>query len=94
MNKQLFNLGEIVATPGAIEVMNNHNVSAKSLLDRRISCNWGDLCQEDKELNDDAVKTGEARIFSSYNLDGKDNRIWVITEWNRSVTTLLLPEDY
>lgn len=90
----LFKLGSIVATPGAIDLMNKYNISARTLLDRHISGDWGDLPKSDKKQNDEAVKTGEDRIFSSYNLDGKDNRIWIITEWDRSATTLLLPEEY
>lgn len=94
MSKPLFELGRVVATPGALESMEKHNVISLDLLLRHVTGDWGDLCLEDKELNDEAVKTGEARIFSSYNLDGKDNRIWLITEWDRSVTTFLLPEEY
>ena len=53
---------------------------------------WGDLSEEDKKANDKALKNGE-RIMSSYNTEN-NIRIWVITEWDRSVTTVLLPEDY
>ena len=53
---------------------------------------WGDLCDEDKAMNDDAVKLG-GRVFSAYRLrDCK--KIWVITEADRSSTTVLLPEEY
>lgn len=94
MNKRLFKLGQTVATPGALALMEKYKVDGAYLLSRHITGDWGDLEAEDKAMNDKAVKTGEDRIFSSYNLDGKNNRIWIITEWDRSVTTLLLPEEY
>ncbi|MDP2160430.1 MAG: hypothetical protein Q8K02_08115 [Flavobacterium sp.] len=88
-----FKPGQIVATPGAINAMNANNVNAETLLARHLSGDWGDLCKEDKELNDEALQTGEDRFFSSYNIT-PDIKIWIITEWNRSVTTFLLPEEY
>lgn len=94
MSKHLFKLGQTVATPGALALMEKYKVDGAYLIHRHITGDWGDLEAEDKAMNDEAAKTGEDRIFSSYNLDGKDNRIWIITEWNRSVTTLLLPEEY
>ena len=52
---------------------------------------WGDMCDEDKKANDDALKDGD-RIFSAYTTPlGK---IWIITEWDRSYTTVLIPDDY
>src|SRR5690349_19875961 len=87
-----FSLGRVVATPGALEAMQASLVPPEWLLARHQSGDWGDLDDDDKKANDLAVVQGD-RIFSSYNLPtGK--KIWVITEWDRSVTTLLLPEDY
>jgi hypothetical protein len=62
---------------------------------------WGDMCEEDIKTNNDALKFGE-RIFASYNLpddlkletNDSDNKIWIITEWDRSVTTVLFPSEY
>ena len=54
-------------------------------------CDWGDLCDEDKAENEHALKEGE-RIFSVYNIG--DEKFLIITEWDRSVTTLLLTEEY
>lgn len=61
---------------------------------------WGDLTKEDKDLNEEALKTG-GRLFSSYKIlpkdlmvDGIDDRLWIITEADRSVTTILFPSDY
>lgn len=77
---------------------------AVGLLQRHMRGDWGVMPPEDAAENDAAVRTGEARIFSAYRLDNPratydpdartDTTIWVITEHDRSVTTLLLPEDY
>jgi hypothetical protein len=52
---------------------------------------WGDMCKEDKQANDEALKTGD-RLFSAYK-NGED-KIWIITEADRSVTTVLFPDEY
>lgn len=61
-------------------------------LQRHCACDWGDLCQEDKHLNDQALKT-KGRLFSKYVLE-ETTPIYIITEWDRSVTTILFPEEY
>ena len=54
---------------------------------------WGDLCKEDAQQNDEALRTGEDRIFASYK--GKNGtKVWIITEWDRSATTVLFPDEY
>lgn len=98
-----FPLGQIVATPGAMEALNAAygippQIAAWYLLKRHQSGNWGDMCEEDKRANEDALRDGE-RIFSGYFLPLAEDetepvKIWVITEWDRSYTTLLLPEEY
>lgn len=88
----LFQLGEVVATPGAVEAMQSLNVSPQQLLQLHVNGNWGSVDPEDAKANDFAVKHSE-RILSSYRI-GEHTRIWVITEWDRSVTTLLLPSEY
>jgi hypothetical protein len=60
-------------------------------LERHANQDWGDLCAEDKKTNDDAVKHG-ARVLSCYELRG--DKLWIITEADRSVTTLLTPDEY
>lgn len=90
--KALFPLGQICATPGAIEVLEQVGLPARNLLTRHVLGDDGDLCREDKQANRDALKTG-ARIFSSYKISDL-LKIWIITEADRSVTTLLLPEEY
>lgn len=89
--KPLFTLGKIVATPGAIEAMNTLQIHPMSLLCHHQSGDWGDIDPDDKEANDSALTTG-ARIFSAYQFDKKN--FWVITEADRTSTTILLPEEY
>ena len=88
----LFDLGRIVATPGAIDALETTGVLPISLICRHQYGDWGDLCDEDKTVNDEAVHRG-SRIFSSYQITPLVN-IWVITEANRWITTLLLPSEY
>jgi hypothetical protein len=87
-----FSLGKVVATPGAIEAMHASGQSPDFFLDRHVLGDWGIVGQEDWQLNDQALKDGE-RVLSAYQtLRGK--KIWVITEADRSATTLLLPDEY
>lgn len=62
-------------------------------LKRYMSCDWGDLCKEDKLMNDSAVKNNDDRIVARYNYDG-NNDIYIITEYDRSVTTILFTFEY
>jgi hypothetical protein len=62
-------------------------------LDRHRKGDWGEMAQEDKSENDLAVKAGNLRIFSAYETAGMP-KIWIITEADRSATTILFPEDY
>lgn len=89
----LFELGKIVATPAAIEAMKLNNIDMVSLLTKHTSGDWGVVCAEDKRENDLSVKNGW-RILSSYQLNTTGDKVWLITEADRSVTTLLLPEEY
>ena len=89
---RLFSLGQIVATPGALRAMEAAGSSASEFLVRHALGDWGDLCDEDRQANDEAI-ADDLRILSAYRLnDG--TKIWIITEADRSVTTLLLPEEY
>lgn len=87
-----FELGETVATPGALEKLEKANVSPLRLLGRHQLGDWGDLCQDDRQENELSLKEG-FRLLSVYKLE-TGAKIWVITEADRSVTTLLLPEEY
>ena len=88
----LFNLGDVFATPQSICVLNDHGVSVQSLLQRYASGDWGDLCTEDTQANNDALQYGD-RLLSSYVISDVC-KVWIITEWDRSVTTILLPSEY
>ncbi|QDU82778.1 hypothetical protein Pla110_45400 [Polystyrenella longa] len=91
-SKQLFNLGQVVATPVAITTFEKVDETMSSLLSRHVGGDWGNLHEEDKTTNDEAVKEGY-RILSAYKLsDG--TKIWIITEADRSSTCILLPEEY
>lgn len=88
----LFPLGQIVATPGALDALDTAAVDGWTLLHRHQSGDWGDVQAEDAEENERSVVNGW-RILSSYPLDIGE-RIWIITEADRSSTTMLLPEEY
>jgi len=87
-----FPLGRIVATPGALAALERANQTPLEFLARHATGDWGEVCDGDKKLNDEALIQGE-RMLSSYST-GKGEKVWVITEADRSATTLLLPEEY
>jgi hypothetical protein len=85
-----FPLGKLVATPNALNQVNQDDINAA--LQRHVLGDWGDLCEEDKQVNDRAAQEG-ARILSAYQAPN-GTKFWIITEGDRSITTILLPEDY
>ena len=90
----MFSLGQVVATPNALESISQEAIQAA--LKRHASKDWGDVCDEDRGLNDQSLKDG-SRILSVYH-DG-ETKFWIITEaaddeGKRAATTVLLPEDY
>jgi hypothetical protein len=89
MNEPKFPLGKVVATPGALAAIDPP--AAKELLDRHHRGDWGIMEAEDRIANDEALVSGE-RLLSSYTVG--ETKIWIITEADRSVTTLLLPDEY
>jgi hypothetical protein len=87
-----FELGRLMATSGALEAIERNTADALALLARHVRGDWGALDDDDKAENELSVKQG-FRILSAYHLaDG--TKLWVITEADRSVTTLLLPDEY
>ena len=88
----LFPLGHLCATPGALAVLQARSLSPFPFLERHVRGDWGDLDAEDVQANDTALQRG-TRLLSAYDL-GSHDTLWIITEADRSVTTLLLPEEY
>ena len=88
-----FSPGQVVATPAALAALNEHGFSPDALLTRHLRGDWGDaLHPDDAGRNDQALLDGD-RILSSYEI-APGIIVLVISEWNRSSTTLLLPDDY
>jgi hypothetical protein len=85
-------LGRLAATPAALDALTTTCTHPLTLLRRHASGDWGELCAEDIEANRLAVAIG-ARVLSAYTLPDA-TRIWIITEADRSLTTILQPEDY
>lgn len=85
-----FPLGRIVATSNAATTLSRSDML--TALARHAQCDWGDLCEDDKMMNELALADG-TRLVSSY-ADAKGTKFWIITEADRSATTILLPEDY
>ena len=89
----LFSLGQIVATPGALAALGKAGQTPLEFLERHVRGDWGELDEEDRKENQLSLKRG-FRLLSSYRTSSGDTKVWVITEADRSVTTLLLPEEY
>lgn len=89
-SKRAFSLGKLYMTQG---VMNG--VPAMDIwhaVKRHAECDWGDVCEEDWKSNDASLKD-DSRLLSTYTASNA-KRFWIITEWDRSVTKVLLPEEY
>lgn len=88
--KILFNPGNIVATPTALAELSQHDI--RLALRRHLRGDWGELSLDDQQANSDALKN-RARLLSAYETDA-GVRFWLITEADRSSTTILLPNEY
>jgi hypothetical protein len=95
--KPKFNAGTVLSTQGALDAFEKNGQSPLPLLQRHLSGDWGELCEEDRQANEQALIDG-SRLLSAYHL--KDNtKVWAITEaenegGHREATTFLLPEEY
>jgi hypothetical protein len=87
-----FTLGAVVATSGALELLGGLEVSPSELLERHSSGDWGDVPPEDAIENEYSLRQG-LRVLSSYPLSSGE-RVWIITEADRSSTCILLPREY
>ncbi|HDR9192150.1 hypothetical protein [Burkholderia vietnamiensis] len=92
-NGPRFPIGRPVITPAAQAALDTAGVEGVLLLARHLHGDWGDLSTEDLASNELALLTGK-RLLSSYSLADGRSKIWIITEADRSVTTILLPEEY
>lgn len=88
----LFLLGQVLATPGVLELLQSHQLLPLSFIQRHVVGDWGDICAEDQQVNADALQYGY-RLMSVYAITPTE-KLWIITEADRSCTTLLLPEEY
>ena len=87
-----FSLGQTVATPGALAALTESGQAPTEFLQRHLVGDWGDVCDEDRQANEDALLHGE-RLLSVYRTKA-GAKLWVITEADRSSTCLLLPDEY
>ena len=92
IKQTLFALGRVVATPGALELLTRTEQTPLEFLARHSRGDWGECDSEDAKENDLSVKAG-FRVLSVYRTRTGE-KIWIITEADRSVTTLLLPSEY
>jgi hypothetical protein len=95
--KPKFPLGQVLATPGAIEALQKSGQLPGEFLARHVTGDWGEVCADDKTLNDEALIDG-SRLLSAYRTS-KGTKLWIITEaqddrGHREATTLLLPDEY
>jgi len=98
-SRPLFPLGRLLATPGALRLLERYQISVLALLSRHVRGDWGELCAEDQQANALALQQG-LRLLSSYPLSREEGgqtvsaTLWVITEADRASTTVLLPSEY
>lgn len=88
-----FASGQVVMTIGVDALVEEGRLDPAPYLYRHLSGDWGDLDDSARRLNDAALQSGEDRLMSSYQV-APDLKLWIITERDRSVTTLLLPNEY
>jgi hypothetical protein len=90
--KPKFPLGKLVATPAALEALVEASQSPMDFLNRHVRGDWGDVCEEDRRANEEALRYG-ARLLSVYRT-AKGVKFWIITEADRASTCILLPDEY
>lgn len=95
--KPRFTLGQVLATPGALEALEKSGESPAAFLSKHVVGDWGEVCADDKALNDESLIDG-SRILSAYRTS-RNERLWIITEaaddkGHRCCTTILLPSEY
>ncbi|MBH3367149.1 hypothetical protein I5R92_07595 [Pseudomonas carnis] len=89
-----FEPGALMMTHGVHTLIEQGHLNVHSYLNRHLAGDWGEICDEDKLSNQQALQYGE-RLFSAYEIEAAgETKLWIITERDRSVTTLLLPSEY
>ncbi|MES2206769.1 MAG: hypothetical protein V4525_08240 [Pseudomonadota bacterium] len=89
-----FSLGKLVITPDALSTLEEANQRPFDFVERHIKGDWGDMCEDDKQSNEEAILEGR-RIMSAYKINPEqEEKVWIITEADRSSTTILLPSEY
>ena len=93
-----FELGKVCVTCGVNNLMTDNKEFSKFLhrcFTRFVACDWGEMCEADKQQNEEALKHNDKRLFAAYeHADHPEWRLWIITEYDRSVTTALFPSEY
>ena len=92
LKQELFSPGRTVITPGALDALASAEQHPGDFLQRHLSGDWGELCEDDIAANEQALLSG-LRLMSAYSISPQQ-KIWIITEADRSATTILLPEEY
>jgi len=87
----MFPIGRLMATPGVLAFCKKHGINPIHIFARHVARDWSEMCAEDQRANERAILDG-SRVFSAYVYQGE--KVWVITEASREVTTLLLADDY
>ena len=90
-----YSLGKVVMTNGINSKMAENKKFSDEIMScfkKYMVCDWGDMCNEDKEMNDNALRTGTARVLAAYNTS--EGRVYIITEQDRSYTTILFADEY
>ncbi|WP_448111247.1 hypothetical protein [Pseudomonas lini] len=90
--KPMSELGALVITPGVDALMRSKRLDPFHYFGRHMLGDWGDICDEDRQLNEEAL-ISDYRLMSVYDVE-PGLKLWIITEADRSVTTILLPEEY
>ena len=93
-----FEIGQLVATAGVAQMMKEDKAFAafaKNSFARFLGCDWDEMDDRDKDQNESALKNNDDRLFAAYeNKEHPDWKLWIITEWDHSATTLLFPSEY
>jgi hypothetical protein len=92
IGKRKFELGQLVATPGAIQALSRNGIDNSQYVNRHQAGDWGDVSEDDAQENEYALSQ-DLRVLSAYTLED-GTRLWIITEGDRSATTILVPEEY